>query len=492
MPSDVPAFTTSVRDGQLQSPTPVVGVPVVFGVSSAGTVATASYFANGNDALDALGLGPLTDTGMGVIRAAGGAILVKLTGSVAAANSAVTPVRVGTSVGTVSVSGAAHRDYRARVVITTGSDALGSGKFKYSLDNGNTFSDEITIPSGGTFVMPESGLTLTFALQVGTPDFQTGDVFTFTSTCAMWNATNLAAGVTALLASPLLLGRKIEMCFFTGIPDLAATAATLAAAIATHMATLQSQDHFARALHDGGSLDSTTNYLANYVAAFSDTRVEPCYGRCEMTSPAPIEGFSMGYVSCLQPSAERAAGAEISENLGRAQSGPLRGVKATTLGFDEEKQQAFTNSDKTLTLRTNRNLVGGAYITNAFLKSPSGSDFTRWDYGRTLDRACSNIVQGLAPWTLEKLRALTDGSGFLDPRDAARVKKSVDVLLSAAMAGPTKGGLPKHVTEQEFVVETNYDFITLSKLKATYRMVPTIAIEGADIVVGLTRQLEAA
>src|SRR6185436_3591275 len=146
-------------------------------------------------------------------------------------------------------------------------------------------------------------------------------------------------------------------------------------------------------------------------------------------SPAPIAGFGLPYVSCLQPAAIRAAGAEISENLGRVLSGPLRGVKPTTLGFDEEKQAAFTNSDKTLTLRTNRNLVGGAYITNAFLKSGAGSDFTRWDYGRTLDRACANIVRGLAPWTLEKLRALTDGSGNLDPRDAARVKKSVDILL---------------------------------------------------------------
>jgi len=72
------------------------------------------------------------------------------------------------------------------------------------------------------------------------------------------------------------------------------------------------------------------------------------------------------------------------------------------------------------------------------------------------------------------------------------VKKSVDILLFAAMAGPTKSGLPKHVSGQEFTVETAYDFITLNKLKATYRMVPTVAVEGADIVVGLTRQLEAA
>src|SRR6478736_92946 len=201
----VPAFTTTFQDGQLGIPASPVEVPLIVGISSAGTVATLYDFTNPNTALSTLGYGPLTECGLPVLEVSGRALFLKLTGTVAAVNTSVTATRFGSSVGTVTVSGSAYRDYRARVVITETTSALGSGKFKVSLDNGNTYSEEITIPSGGTYTIPNSGLTITFNLQSGTPDFEAGDVHTFSSTCAHWNTTNLSAGITALLASPLLL-----------------------------------------------------------------------------------------------------------------------------------------------------------------------------------------------------------------------------------------------------------------------------------------------
>lgn len=482
-------YDVDVRDGQLGLAGSPTNLPLVIGGSSLGSAATLYVEPDPNDALDELGFGPLTELGM---QMPGGFLALKLATSVAAANTAVTPVRIGTSVGTITVSGSALRDYRARVRIKETTEALGSGKFDYSLDNGNTYSEEITIPTGGTYTMPDSGLTLTFTLQTGTPDFESGDYFTFSSTCAHWNTTNLSAGLTALLDSPYLIGRKIQKVYFTGIPALATDAATNFAGMAVFMAALENLDHFARGMMDCGSLDTTANVLANFVASVSDTRLAACYGRCEMPSPAAIPGYGLPFVSVMNPIAVRATVAEMSENLGRVLSGPLTGVKATTLSQDEERDTAFTEDNKINTLRTNRNKPGGAYSTNGFLKSPTGSDFQFWDYGVTLDRACEALVAGLANWTLAKLQALTDGSGFMDPRSAATVKKSIDPSLGSLMKGPTKDGLDKHVSGQELIIATAYNFLSERVIKATYRMVPTVPVEGGTITVGLVRALEAA
>jgi hypothetical protein len=485
----VPKFTSTFRDGGMGLPATPQELPLIIGCSSAGSVATLYYETSSTTALTNLGYGPLTDDGIPILEEAGAALFLKLTGSVAATNSAVTATRIGTSVGTITLSGAATRDFRGRVVITETTAALGSGKFKFWLD-GNTYSEEITIPSGGTYTPANSGITITFNLQSGTPDFEAGDVHTFTCTCAHWNATNLAAGITALLASSLLTGRKIRKVYFMGIPVDASAAATNAAAIATHMATLQGLDHFGRALMDCGSIDSTANVLTNYVSAFSDARVAACYGRCErsLTTTATV-GFGVSYGSIVGPVALRATQAEISENLGRVRSGPLRGVKSTTLSQDEGKSAAFAADNKIITLRSHRNKPGGAYVTQGFLKSPVGSDFKYWDYGVTLDTAAQAIKTAADEWLNEKLRALKDGTGNLHPVDSERVKMSVEGPLNSVINKPTVGGLDSHVSGQEVVVETNYDFLTTAELRISYRMIPTVPVEGGAITLGLTRSI---
>jgi hypothetical protein len=493
-----PGMTTSVRDGQLGLSGVLDQPPLIIGTSSAGTVATLYYHTDPNDAIDELGHGPLTEFGAHAIEIAGAAFLLKVTGGVDAANSAVTATRIGSSVGTITLSGSAYRDYSGAVEITQSTDALGAGRFRYSLDyqaanpERATWSEELTIPSGGTYAMPESGLTLTFVLNAGTPDFEDGDVHTFTATCAHYNATNLSDGLTAALASALLTGRKIQQVFLTGVPATASASATLAAALATAMANLENLDHFARSMIDAGSLSATSAVLSDFVAAFSDTRVAAGYGFADKVTKDAIPGFGIARVETTHVAGLVALDAEVSENLGRVLSGSLSRFGVVNITHDEERLVSFTESNKLITLRRNRNLDGQMYVTNGYLKSPAGSDFLYWDWGRTLDRACEQIVRGLAPWTLAKLRPLTDGTGRLDPRDAQRVMGSINPLLGSAMAGPTVDGLPSHVTAQSFQTSTENDFLSTRTLKHTYRMIPLVPVEGQEIVVGLVRQLEAA
>lgn len=483
-----PQFELDVVDGKLAQGVPSTTLPLVVGVSDLGSPGLYLYN-DPNDAIPELGHGPLTEQGL---KLTGGYLALKTASSVAASNTAVTVARAGSSVGTVTLSGTANRDCDFKLRIKSSTDALGAGLFDYSADGGNEFSEEITIPSGGSYTFPKLGtIAATFNLQAGTPDFQANDVFSWTSKSAMWNTTDLNAALALLLASPLLIGRKIRKVCFTGIPALASTAATNFAAIASFMASLQARNHFARAMMDCGSLDTTSNVLTNFVAAVSDTRVLAAYGRCEMTVADSAPGFGLAYCSATRPLFVRAVGAELSENLGRVASGPLPGVKATTLTYDEEISGVFTEDNKITTLRTNSDRPGGAYCSNGFLKSPVGSDFQFWDWGCTLDIACEAILAGLASWTLAKLQALTDGSGFMDPRSAATVKKSIDPLLGTVMAGPTKDGQEKHVSGQQLTIATAYNFLQLKIIKATYSMIPLVPVEGGVITVGLASQLEA-
>jgi len=70
--------------------------------------------------------------------------------------------QVGNGAGTVVASGAPVNSYDVIIVITTGGSP-GTAAFKYSLDDGNTYSGPFTVPSNGTYVISGSGVRLQFA-----------------------------------------------------------------------------------------------------------------------------------------------------------------------------------------------------------------------------------------------------------------------------------------------------------------------------------------
>jgi hypothetical protein len=485
----------TVQDGGLQLVAGGQNFPLVAGVSSAGSNATLYMGTDPQTFKTTVGRGPGVDIALDCIQAVGGCFFLKLEGGVAAANSAVTAAPIGTGTGTITVAGAATHDFQVKVRIKkTGTVAV--GKFDYSLDRLNTtadsdrtFSEEITIPSGGTFVVPGTGLTLTFVPGAGAVFFEVGDTHTFTSTCAHYNTTNLGAGITALLASPLLTNRKIRKVCFSGIPATASAAATLAAAIATHMSTLATGKHFARAMMDGGSIDTSANYLANYVAAFANSRVAATYALEHRISPQPFAGFGVPRVSGVHSMFVRAVRAQISENLGRVASGPLDGVVA--IANDEFKSTLFTEADKTNTFRTDQS-GPGFFSTNGYLKSPAGSDFLYWDYGILLDEGTTVADQRLAQYRNSKVRTLkvpNQTARPIHPVSAAQIEMNINGALAEVMRGPTVDNHPSHVEEQAFTVDQTNDVFGTRIVRSTYRVVPLPPAENLELTVGLARSV---
>jgi uncharacterized phage protein gp47/JayE len=85
---------------------------------------------------------------------------------------------VGFSPGTVTLSGVPTAEYDVRVKLIA-SGNLGAATFQYSTDGGLTYSSTSTVPSGGTFAMGGTSLSLVFANSADTTvtSFIAGDVF---------------------------------------------------------------------------------------------------------------------------------------------------------------------------------------------------------------------------------------------------------------------------------------------------------------------------
>lgn len=478
----VPKQTTTVRDGGVGLVSTATALPLIIGATMGGVTDTLYQYTDPNAMLDLHLGGPAIEMAMPIVRFGGGCLLLKTATATASANSTVAKVPAGSSTGTVTVSGSGRLAHRARIRIRT-TGTLGTAKFDYSLDNEFTYSEIYTVPSGGTFAIPGSGLTLTFIPGAGAVFFLEGDAHTFTSTPAHYTTSNLGSAMTALLAQ--LGQRRVRKVLMAGKNATASAAATMAAAVASHMAVLAARDSFARALMDGG--DDTTGNVSTSFASFSDSRVGIVYGDADVSSLLSVAGNGTPRVPAVNVVAERAAVASLSENLGRKMSGALRGVRG--ISHDEGVNTQFSEAEKITTLRTYPS-GGGYFITNGFLKSPPGSDFQYFDWGVTVDEICETVVDAQDKWILAKLKAKTDGSGNIEDQSAVRIETRVRGALKARITDPVNvEGEKGHVSGIAYAVDRTNDFHGTRIFRSTTVAVPDSPVEGVQTTIGLARSI---
>jgi pimeloyl-ACP methyl ester carboxylesterase len=484
-----PGQIIAVRDGGIGLPQDGAALPLVVGHCSGGVANTLYFSTNPNSLKDTLGQGQAVEQALPVMEEAGGVLLLKTAASTAGSAGSVTKTAASTSTstGTVTVAGAPYDAYQVKVRIKS-TGGLGVARFDYTLEAlGVTpaFSEELTVPAGGTYAIPGTNLTLTFVPGGGPILFENGDSHTFACTAPQYTTSDLATAVTALLAA--LGSYNIEEVVFTGRSASASAAATMAAAIATHMASLEARHRWARAMMDGGA-DTGANVKSSF-AAFANSRVAVVFGQADVPTINTRPGWGTPRFSASFVLFERAVGADLSENLGRVASGSLR---CSFITADENTNQQFLEADRINTLRTHDG-IAGYYSTNGYLKSASGSDFIYWDWGRVIDRVCRAVFVTLQPWLLRKVRILTDGTGKLDVRDAERIKKALETAIRAVVKGPTVEGVPDmdHVTDFRVSVDTTNDVKTTRLIKPAVQLVPTFPIEGAATDIGFVGSLAA-
>jgi hypothetical protein len=273
-----------------------------------------------------------------------------------------------------------------------------------------------------------------------------------------------------------------------GISQTAAAAVTLIAAVAGHLDTLALHWHFARAVMDGGSVDSLAAFKTA-IAAYTGDRVTVCFGRASVVSESAVPGADVLEVPIAHAVAERAAGTDLSENLGRSLSGTLRGV--VRVSHDERFELGFTEADRIVTLTSIEN-EGGFFVTNGYIRSAQSSDFKYFDWGCLTDEACEVLHDALLMWRLENLDAKTDGSGNLADVDAGLVEKSAQLALNARIMQPmSKSGRRGYATAAQFRIDRTNDFFGTGRVQGTCALMARRPAETFSIQIGLVRQITA-
>src|SRR5687767_7149892 len=226
------------------------GSSAKIGVCSLGTANTI-YSYQGPDTKkvrDELGQGPLVEATVHHLQSSGGKPVhaVKMTSSVAGTNSAVT--KSNGSAPTITLAGAPVDDFQVILAIAS-SGALGVGTFKVSLDGGDVYGPVITIPSGGSYIIPDpagtasSGTTVTFP--VGT--YTAGDTYSWTSTAPGFSNGDFGSAIDALIAVQAL---KWRFAHLVGSGVDASAALTLATTMQAKLVAALAAKRYARGVAD--------------------------------------------------------------------------------------------------------------------------------------------------------------------------------------------------------------------------------------------------
>lgn len=357
----------------------------------------------------------------------------------------------GTGTLAITISSCSIVDaYSVVATITTGG-ALGTAQFTYSLDGGNTVSPVQLIPSSGKYVIPDTGILLTFA-----NSSTAGDYFTFTTTAPSFTTTDLTNAFNAIIALP----QTWFLFHVVGVAASAAAAATLLATLDTLLTTAATNFRFSRGLVEC-PWDSVTNTDAVDSAAFaSSASLRVGVGVGPYVQSSPIKGHQLNRNAAWQVAAQLASVGPATD-AAQVNLGPIPGV--ISLVRDEQATQALDVA-RFCTLRT---IIGrqGFYCTNARTMAPNGSDYTYFVNGRVMDIFCAAFRNAALNY-LNSSVVVSTTTGQIVETDAGTIESYIDGQCRAVLTQP---GFASGLT---IAVNRNNNILSSGQLQITGRVVP--------------------
>jgi hypothetical protein len=440
------SISIEVSDGALGIlPPNTDSANVKVGVCSSGTALELYSFSDIKTLRETLGEGPLVEAAAHALSVAGGPVYcMRVTPSTAGAAGSVT--KSNGSAPNVSVAGAAYDSYSVRIRITK-TGILGAGKCRISLDGGENELEEIVIPGGGTYAIPRTNLTLTFAS--GT--YTAADTFTFATTQPLYTESEMTAAVAALLAD----SREWAFVHFVNLPADGPKTEDFAGQASTDMTTAEGAARFAFAVLDCGP-DSDADMLSAF-ASFSSPRVMVAAGEVMLRSSIYARVLSRPAAWVV---AARLAAIAPSESPGYVGRGALPSV--SELVRDERVTSGLEDARFTV-LQTYVGLAG-AYVADGRMMAASGSDFGTVQNRRVIDKASKIARAALLPFINSSVRVNADGT--ILEEDAIRIESRVEAQLRAGIVAPGDA------TRASAQVNRATDVLATSELNVTVRVRP--------------------
>lgn len=324
--------------------------------------------------------------------------------------------------GSVTLIGMPSNSFRV-VVQMTGKGGLNVAAFRYSLNGGYSFSDELSVPLSGKYEIPDTGLALGFQLSEG-QEYEIGDIYQWTTTAPQLTNERIIAGIHRIRN----LKQEAELVHIVG-----STTADTWAAIAAQQAELMTEKHKplmfvleAYAKNDDEtmeayleSLEQARKAVKNYELQVVVTRAL-YVGMDNVARDCNVAGIICGLyakVGVHKSIGETAAVSLSEEKI-------LRLLPEGIIDDDIEELDRMGY----LTLRQYDGLAG-YYVNNARMLGPDNTDYPYAEDVRTLNK----IIRETRKKALLELQSDVD----LDNPEAdlqakvAFIKSALDVMIEA-------------------------------------------------------------
>jgi hypothetical protein len=349
-------------------------------------------------------------------------------------------------------------DTYAAVVNIVAAGGLGAGQFQYSMDGNNTTSGTILIPSGAAYAIPNTGVVVTFG---GT--FTALDAYSFATTTAGFNASDVSAAGAVAIASPI----SWNWLHLVGEASNSSGAVTIGGTLDTLMTTAFMAYIFVFAILEVPDVEIDTTILTNFVN-FVSYRVSAAVGYCALQSPLATSRVEKRNIAW--PYAGRLGLIPPGESAGWVGRGALPRVLALYPNFGSTVwDPTALDAGRFTTGRTIQD-EAGFFMTRGNMMAPQGSQFARVQDRRVMDVACAITRAAELPY-LEGNMRVDPTTGFIDPRDASGFEGVVNTALKNSLVNT------KNASGASVAVDRTTDILDTNNLPVAVSIVKLVTLE---------------
>jgi len=451
----LPDIDIEIRDGGLGGAGDSADILGVVGIGSV-TQSSVVSLSNFEDVDSNVGDGPLRDLLEGVYSQVSVPCYARVLPGTGSTITAITPGSANEGVGSITASGTPANAYSIEIdIVITG--GLNNGAFRVS-KNGLS-GKEVTIPSGGSYPIPGTGINLNFG--AGSPSgsqvsFSKGDTFEFTTTSPSTTNGALLSAIDDLIAKNVNY-RHIAVAGITDVAFWSVFATKLEALTAAHRWTWGSA-----AVRPRGESETTDAYISALTGSergsVESKRLMVCASWLRVLD---MEGYK------VKRNAHGKIIGRIFENgvaisPGWTRLGNLPGVEGLLYEVSPTQIRALEDAG----YATCRHYDGkkGVYVSESHLMTDATSDFDTSVRIEVMNKACRVVREAQFPYLKQGFDVLSDGRVPELDQVAAAGEQALDLMVKEKEISSGRIELQdkqnilstKKVTEKIYIIPLGY------------------------------------
>ena len=331
-------------------------------------------------------------------------------------------------------SGTPNDAYDLRAVVTAAGASLAAltATVKFSTDGGNTYGDSVAIPSTGVYVIPNTGVTVTF----GAGTLVVGDIYRVKTSAPLWSTSSLDTALDAL--APMAGG--YEFVHVSGPVDVTSAATVKAWAVEREAAGEYTFAQCEARDNATGESDTTRNAaIAGASPGFTGydggryLDVHASYGYVQsFTHPGSYPRRSLAALRSA-----RLASEPVQRHPGRVRSGRIEGLMPDPDGSSSllHNVATYTSLD-TARFSGAQSVKGqarGRYFFTSRTMALATSDFSEVQRIRVMCVAATAALAQMSTYVADDIACKSDGSGQITEAEAQRVEREILAVMKRAV-----------------------------------------------------------